>query len=454
MGTTSFDLHPQPSAYPDILGDLLKYASFSLRDGTWKRHIDAALDLKIAGENVNRDMLLYSGISSVLPGKLHVLAQGTSQYGKSYLERKVGEMLFPDCFEDISSLSSKALYFECREKSNPRLYADKIAFVDELADAPEIVQNFLKAATSQGVDRLNLKTVEDMKYLPATIDGLPVFWSSTFQIPEKDKGNQLLNRFFLISIDESEEQNRRVDELQAHAAAFGVEEDPPAIMAARNIVAEILRNEKEGRKPIVLNPFAPFVKTCANGGRNRRPMLEALIAAIAYANRFTRPCFEDDKRRIVLASRGDVQEAMRLWSVNERAQQLKIPPHLRTFLEVFEGPDDWLTPDEAATRYSIGRDRPISSDSAYTYLHELAGRDIITSHRRRDSFGEETRRFEFAPLAGSLTNSRTFELDSVSCTTDVLAKVVEREIPASLTDFGINEDRGDPVAIALRLRSC
>ena len=429
---------------PTAMGDLLMVADESLMKGTWKWYVDKAVDENAAGERNVKDSLLYSGISAKLPTKLHMLTMAESQHGKTFLETQMGMVLFPSIFEDITEISPKAMYYEVREKQNPHLYDGKIVMIDELSDMSDLLRQFVKKATTNDRKRLTLKTVEDQKYREMTIEGLPVVWTNTYELVE-DAGNQLHNRFFKVNHENTDEQGDAVEIMQEEQSTFGRRcDESPAVTAARHIINKILdRNNK--KRPLVLNPFGRQICETEHGRRNRRPMLDALISSITYANRFLCPTFEDDETLLVLTTLTDIREGMAIYEANEEAQRTSTPEYLTRFLKLFE-PEEWLTKYELSARTEKKWGEAMSAESCYVYAHDLEKKNLLTSRKRIDELsGLETRAFEYAPL--SLNDSKTFILDSNFANRELLAKTVKEQIERSLKAFTETRESGISVIV-------
>jgi len=331
------------------------------------------------------------------------------------------------------------MYYEVQEKKNPHLYDGKIVMIDELNDMSEMLRQFVKKATTNDRKKLSLKTVDDQKYREMTIDGLPVVWTNTFELVE-DAGNQLHNRFFKVNLEDTDEQGDAVESMQQEQSTFGRRYDEsPAVVAARHIIKKIMDlDNPKPKRPLILNPFGRHICEPKHGARNRRPMLDSLISATTYANRFQRPQFEDDDMLLVLVSIADVNEGLAIYQANEEAQRTSAPEYLTRFLKLFE-PGEWLTKVELSTRTGEKRGEALSAEVCYQYAHDLEEKNLLTSRRRteyrydfatEDKIPIEGKSFEYSPL--SLDNSRIFILDSNFANKDLLATTIKQQIERSL----------------------
>ena len=136
-----------------------------------------------------------------------------------------------------------------------------------------------------------------------------------------------------MNLENTDEQGDAVETMQQEQSTFGRRcGESSAVMAARHIINKILDRDNP-KRPLVSNPFGRHICEIEHKARNRRPMLDSLISAIAYANRFLRPQFESDDTLLVLASIADVREGMAIWETNEEAQRTSVPEYRDAVLE-------------------------------------------------------------------------------------------------------------------------
>jgi hypothetical protein len=288
-------------------------AQESLYDGTWRQHVQKAMDQVIAGENNAKWTHFYSALTAWLFDKNHVDLTGKSQRGKSWVQNQMGTTFFPDIYLDID-ISAKVLQYKAREKKNTHLLDGKILQVDELADAPEQVRDFIKKLTTNRRKKLTYESLDkNNKPIELELDGMPVVWANNMETIE-EKGNQLMNRFFKTNVDESIAQSKTVEQHQKNEMMFGRRMNEDAVSLTKKIIELIT---KEGGFE-VLNPFAGFLEQGDYSVLNRLPMYHSLLSGIAYANRFARPCFEVDGQKYIFASMADNQEALKIFYENEK----------------------------------------------------------------------------------------------------------------------------------------
>lgn len=416
------------NTFTDVLSEALE----RLKNGTWKEWVQEALDSLIAREQNAKWILFYSGLSAWLPDKLHIFIMGKSQHGKSFLQTRVGT-LFEDNFKDISEMSSKALYYEGKEKKNPDLYRNKIVFLDEFKDLPDSTKAFIKKMTSGGRENLTLKTVIDQKYEEFEISAIPVIWTNSME-KIKDEGDQILNRFFPLNVDEGLAQSKTVEEYQIKRETYGIlfeEKEQIALERVRAVIYHITREHNF----IVVNPFAGFIRLKDHSRRNMRPKFFSLLSAITYANRFNRPCYEEGGKKFLMASLSDNLEALQLWKDNEGYICYSLPERYLKLLEVFsEG--DWLSKMEIAEGYREQHGEAITEDTAGTYAYELEKKGtLISRYREGERYKEYSR--------SNMSNISVLELQEFSI--ENLASVIDPYFEAGLISNTESKDIGENV---------
>jgi hypothetical protein len=381
-----------PNCDAPALGDILKSrhdeAERLLKSEMWwEEAVKPALDELAAGENDNKRLHFYSGLSSQLKNKVHIIILGDPQKGKSFLQRKIGRELFPAILLEVSSVSGKSPYYEAKEK-DPHYFQNKILLVDEFKDLDDQAKALFKQMMSVDQDRLTNKTVsEKRKHEEQTIIGMPVLWTSSAEVFE-DALAQIMARPFKTNADESKEQSNRIEEFQKRNEKFGslmhILENKASTLPLARVVIEQMMKEKDIE---VLNPFADFITLKDNSLRNKRVQLLALVQAVAYASRFTRLNFEVDGKKYLFANLKDNQTAIDIWLASESRQRYGIPDsHINVLNLLYEkGPG--MTVAEVTASYNL-TNPPVSSGTIYNRLKHLCEKNLASSELIKDQDDE------------------------------------------------------------------
>lgn len=272
--------------------------------------IRRALDALHAGDENAKWLDMLSCLSAALSSpkdRTHSYMAGGPREGKSHLMERVGEGLFPSRFLRYDGASPKALYYEADEA--PAFLRGKIAYFDEIADREDLWPLLKKIADSNS-ERLEHHSVTDKKKgKKYVLEALPVVQTAG----AKDIADDQLNgRFLKSSIDETEEQDRRVVEHIAAEAAGKDASGNPDVTKAAALLEIIMENDPY----TVLVPEATMIDFSAFGFTRARvdvSMLLRIVKATALLNRHRRPSWRLNGNTIVLASEADLAEAYRLW---------------------------------------------------------------------------------------------------------------------------------------------
>jgi hypothetical protein len=305
------------------------------------------------------------------------------------VEEQVANSLFPSIVITASSMSGKAAYGEAVAKNDKHLYDKKILLVDEFKDLSDAAKATVKQMTSCNQTKLINKTMDEKrKYEEQEIEGMPAIWTNSMEVFQ-DIGSQIANRLFKANIDESVEQSNNVEKYQIWNEAFGdLVSSDSKVPLARAITEQIIGESDF----IVKNLFSKFIRQKDNSKRNKRPMIHALVSAIAYANRYRRPVFNIGDKRVVFASLSDNYTALDIWHDNEQTQTKGIPLRHQKVLALLNPIDSGLgmTTGEIAAAFNLKyHPKKISSDTAYNYLKYLCEKDYATWVKERSRDDEE-----------------------------------------------------------------
>ncbi len=417
----------------------MEAAVASLKDGTAKEHIQKTLDILIAGEQNAKWVHFYSGLSAKLPNKLHVFVMGNSQMGKSFMQTQLINHLFNKIAIDVANFTKTSFFYKAHERKDPEILKDKIIRLDEFFAISEDGHEFIKKLTSSSPPKEFLyETLDDKrKPLSLIIRGVPVVWTSSMQMPE-DIGDQKLNRFFKVNIDESLAQSRRVEEFQIEQEVCGEQYDLEALEMAQWIIFYVFQKKNYEEKDFdIKNPFAPFLRQIDfRVGRNVRPMFNALLRSVTFLNWMRRPRFPlpGGRSEILLSSLSDNLEALAIWRENEKFQKFKLPERYLKVCRML-APGEWMIKEELAKAYKEKYGVQLSEGTMYLYARELCDRGILIS-RIRIGAGKSQ---EYG-LGDNSNDSNIAILELRKIDRDLLARQVKKALRLILIENGSTQD--------------
>jgi len=322
-----------------------------------------ALSHLVAGEDKNSVLLFLIGLTSHMKKVLGAIIMGESSTGKSHLMNSV-----------LKFYSNTESYTRLTEASPDRIakdYSHKILCVGELHGA-EKAQSSLRVWISEGKLRLLTTTRgEDGKITTEVLEtnGVPCFITTTTSV---NPDEELLNRLFLISIDESEAQTKKVLEYEAIEFIdpdFEEKTKPSQILIdALNFLA--LTPFKE-----VLIPYADqLAKNFPSGNVKARRDFKKLcfiIGAVAYLHQFQRPIVYRTKfAQYIVALPIDFLMAWQIAEEGMKETLMNIQKRSMAVLELFN--------DESFTSRQVANKTKLSQNRAREILNNLVDFGYLT----------------------------------------------------------------------------
>ena len=163
---------------------------------------------KIKGEENNIKFLFCACISKNLPRdyRLHVIITSQSSGGKSNLVNTILEPFK----EDVLDFTEYTSAFLNRSESNMDGFIFKMEQMEKTNDKKQVSLSSMKFLLSEGKLRIGLVDKNEKgQNIPKTLEvnGIPVFISTSTNY---NIDPETLNRTFLMQVDESEEQTKRI----------------------------------------------------------------------------------------------------------------------------------------------------------------------------------------------------------------------------------------------------
>jgi DNA primase len=253
----------------------------------------------IVGEERNRIFLLLIAISHKMPETLHGLLQGSSGSGKTRLLKQVSDCMPTESVTKLTRLSDKVLYnFPEQYFVNRLLCLEDIDGLSEEAEFAfrELQSNGeLNSATSIKLD--NGQITSGQKTVKGPIASLAC--TTRGEIYEDN-----MSRVFLIAVDESGEQTRRIIAYQNGVAAGAInKEDERRTKAFLQNFVRILQPCE------VINPYAARIQLPPEAHKIRRlnDLFQSFVKMVTILNQYQRKT--DERKRLITAIE-DVETAV------------------------------------------------------------------------------------------------------------------------------------------------
>lgn len=233
----------------------------------------------VIGEDVNRLLMYLIFTSRKTNNPLHCISLGSSGAGKTHLQSKVAELIPEEDKVEITVLSANAFYYFNRTELQ-----HKLILIEDLDGAEAVLYPLRELQSKKSITKtvVHKDAKGTAKTIHLTVEGpLSVAGCTTQESIYEDNSN----RSFLLYIDESQEQDKRIMQYQRAVSAGQVNED-------EELKAKIqLQNVQRILKPIkVINPYAMHLELPPSVFKPRRTNSHYLqfISAVTFYKQYQR----------------------------------------------------------------------------------------------------------------------------------------------------------------------
>ena len=203
----------------------------------------------VIGEHTNRLLMYLIFTSRKTNNPLHCISLGSSGVGKTHLQSKVAELIPQEDKVEITVLSANAFYYFNRTELQ-----HKLILIEDLDGAESVLYPLRELQSKKRITKtvVHKDAKGTTKTIHLTVEGpVSVAGCTTQESVYEDNSN----RSFLLYIDESAEQDKRIMDYQRRASAGKLDEEEQLRAAT------ILQNVQRILKPIkVINPYALYLE--------------------------------------------------------------------------------------------------------------------------------------------------------------------------------------------------
>lgn len=276
----------------------------------------------IVGEEKNRLFLFIIALSYKMPDTLHALIQGSSGSGKTRLLKQIADCMPPEKVTKLTRVSDKALY-----NYPERFFVNRLLCLEDIDGLPEEAgfafrelqsNGELTSATSIKLD--NGQITSGQKTVKGPIASMAC--TTRGEIYEDNMG-----RVFLIAVDESPEQTKRIIHYQNEKAA-GLNESKREQETRRSLqnFVRILKSCE------VLNPFANQIHLPREAHKIRRlnDLFQSFVKMVTILNQYQRK--RDGQGRLV-TELADIETAVSILFESIVLKVDELDGSLRQFFE-------------------------------------------------------------------------------------------------------------------------
>ena len=241
----------------------------------------------VVGEETNRLIMYLIFTSRKRQQPLHIVSLGSSGTGKTHLQEKIGELIPEEDKIELTTLSENAFYyFGQRELKN------KLILIEDLDGAENVLYPFRELQSKKRISKTiaHKNTKGETRTLHLVVEGpVSVSGCTTQEYIYEDNAN----RSFLIYLDESKAQDKRIMEYQRKSSAGKINE------TEEQEAKELLQNCQRLLEPIkVINPYAELLNIPEEVLKPRRTNNHYLqfIEAVTFYHQHQREMKADEHR--------------------------------------------------------------------------------------------------------------------------------------------------------------
>jgi hypothetical protein len=203
----------------------------------------------VVGEETNRLLMYLIFTSRKQTQPLHIVSLGSSGTGKTHLQEKVGELMPDEDRIEITTLSENAFYyFGQRELKN------KLILIEDLDGAENVLYPLRELQSKKRISKTiaHKNTKGETRTIHLVVEG-PVSVSGCTTREQIYEDNA--NRSFLIYLDESKEQDKRIMDYQRKLSARKINREQ------EEAITQLLQNCQRLLEPVaIVNPFAELLQ--------------------------------------------------------------------------------------------------------------------------------------------------------------------------------------------------
>ncbi|MFN3405839.1 MAG: CHC2 zinc finger domain-containing protein [Cytophagaceae bacterium] len=313
---------PQPTQHFFTLKERTELENFLKKPRVIKRLNEMLGKTGIVGEERNRIFLMLIAISYKMKDPLHSLIQGSSGSGKTKIVRQVSDCIPQESVTRFTRISDKALY------NYPKNYfTNRLLIIEDVDGLSEDAEMAFRELQSSG----ELRSSVSIKLENGSITGGekvvsgPIASMSCTTKGEVYEDN--MSRVFLIAVDESMEQTKRIIQYQNAKASGKIDskEEQKAKTFIQNLIRIIEARE-------VINPFAEKIQLPEEAHKIRRlnDLFQNFIKMVTLINQYQRKKTEQGK---LIAEIGDVETAIEIMFESIVLKVDELDGSLRQFFE-------------------------------------------------------------------------------------------------------------------------
>ncbi|MDD3505603.1 MAG: toprim domain-containing protein, partial [Sulfurimonas sp.] len=317
----------------------------------------------IVGEENSRLLLFIIASSYKTKSPLHAIVQGSSGSGKTHLISKIADLIPQEDVLRFTRITESSLY-----NWGEYELVNKLLIIEDLDGLKEEAMFAMRELISN--QRLSSSvSIKDKKgNIKSTKKEVKGVFSSLSATTKGEIYEDNMSRSFLLAVDESAEQSRRIIEYQNKKYAGEIE--PKHQGRSRNQLQQIIRNLKSYE---VINPYATKLELPEEVHKIRRlnEMFQSIVKQITIINQQNREV-KNDK---LITQIEDLQQATEVLFESIILKVDELDGSLRQFFERLK--KHLKTQEKDFTQREIRQAFNISKSQIHRYLQSLLELEYI-----------------------------------------------------------------------------
>ncbi len=338
----------------------------------------------VIGEETNRLLMYLIFTSRKTSNPLHCISLGSSGVGKTHLQSKVAELIPEEDKIEITVLSANAFYYFNRTELR-----NKLILIEDLDGAESVLYPLRELQSKKKITKtvVHKDRKGNTKTIHLTVEGpVSVSGCTTQESIYEDNSN----RNFLLYIDESSEQDKKIMQYQRRASAGKINKDHE-FTAAR-----FLRDIQRILEPIrVINPYAEYLELPESVFKPRRTNSHYLqfIEAVTFYKQYQRERKYDQQtgEEYIETTIEDIEEANELIKEVLLRKSDEITGACRNYLEELKK-YLYQNTQTTFTALEIRRRLKVKKTTQWRYHQQLQDNYYIKKQRKKK--GETIIRYE------------------------------------------------------------
>ena len=364
----------------------------------------------VIGEEMNRLLMYLIFTSRKTNNPLHCISLGSSGVGKTHLQSKVAELIPQEDKIEMTVLSANAFYYFNRTELQ-----NKLILIEDLDGAESVLYPLRELQSKKRITKtvVHKDSKGITKTIHLTVEGpVSVAGCTTQESIYEDNSN----RSFLLYIDESEIQDKKIMDYQRLVSAGKVNE------SEQLKATELLCNVQRILKPIrVINPFAEYLELPQSVFKPRRTNSHYLqfIEAVTFYKQYQREqqVNEETGELYIETTTQDIKEANELITEVLLRKSDTITGATRNYLEALK---NYLKTNNQTTftALEIRRSLKVKKTTQWRYHQQLIDNYYIKKIKVKSenlNCYEVTNLNEYKELEDTITKSLQECLTKIDC---------------------------------------